>query len=643
MSKHTKTGVWLTLGAGLLIFPLLNWWLPTTISPSLDLVTETTPTDSLTSVDEYGLDRLEELSDEQWLPEVAVSAESSMRVATHVLDTVNWQEWSYYANGMRLLGNPGRLLPLHPGYNVQLLRPTGVPLVTFASNLGREVDFRESTYGPDLPTVSPNCTREEPLVMLVTEAEVAWLQQHTISVQQWYRELPTVLIYFGETLPKTLRQAPVPVLHLPDATATAQALAVQALFGAADLAMQDGEVLAATRLGHAPPEIAQIDRSQLDRIDRYVQRAIRKRAIPGCQVLVAKNGKIVYDKTFGYHTYKKEQAVRPTDVYDLASITKAAGTTLGLMRLYEQGEISFNARLRDYLDVYDRSGLKYLKLKYLLAHHTGLQSNLPIARWLRQPDLFTVEKHEDHLVALGKDVFLKNGVREEVLAEMPRVKIPRRGYFRYSDVNFLLLQQVIEAKSQQSLDDYLTQHFYEPLGLRRLQYRPGLRLPEQEIVPTERDQKWRKQLVHGEVHDESALLLGGVAGHAGLFGNARDVATVFQLLLNGGEYGERTFLNSKTIDRFTRRNGYNYRASGFDRLVGHSKSLRYYGASEATFGHTGFTGTCVWADPENDLVFVFLSNRIHPNKYNTKLQKLGLRERLHKIVYQSLGTFGEEV
>lgn len=640
---NSKTGILLAVGAGLMLGPLLPWWsniVGAFSSPSID---ETRHLDTLAQTDDYGYDRLEELSDEQWLPEVSVSAVGSVRMATHVLDTIGLNEWSFYNNAMRLQSNPGNLLPLHPSYDIQLLRPKAVPLATFTSNLGREVDFRESTFTDQLPSLSLNCVREEPRVILLTVETASLLNEHLDHFRDWSSEAPTVLVYFGSILPPALSAFPSPVLHLPDDSPTAQAIAVQALFGALDLALQGGEVLPASRLGHAPPEVVNINRRELDRIDRYVQRAIRRRAIPGCQVLVAKDGKIVYDKTFGHHTYDKKQAVRPTDLYDLASITKVAGTTLGVMELYDQEEITLNGRVREYLDIYNRSGLKYLRVKHLLAHHTGLQDNLPIARWLRMPDLVQRQRDKDHLTALGKDLYLKNGVTEGVLQEMKKVKLPRRGYFRYSDVNFLLLQQIIEAQSGQQLDQYLVNAFYEPLGLRRLQFRPGLNLPDQEIVPTERDKKWRDQLVHGEVHDESAFLLGGVAGHAGLFGNARDVATVFQMLLNGGSYGEEHFFSSKTVDRFTRRNGYNYRGSGFDRLVGHSKSLRYYGASDQTFGHTGFTGTCVWADPENDLIFVFLSNRIHPNKYNNKLQKLGLRERLHKIVYQSLDSFEEEV
>jgi CubicO group peptidase (beta-lactamase class C family) len=313
------------------------------------------------------------------------------------------------------------------------------------------------------------------------------------------------------------------------------------------------------------------------------------------------------------------------------------------MRLEEQGQLQLEDRLWEVLPDYKHTSLRYLRLRHLLAHHTGLQSNLPIARWLRADDSFQKLASPEYPHSLDQDFYLKAGIREAVLAQLKRLRIPRRLYYRYSDVNFILLQEVLETRSEQELDVYLENYFYEPLGLQRLQFRPGLSLPADEIVPTEYDKRWRKGLVQGEVHDESAALLGGVAGHAGLFSNARDLAAIFQMLLNEGTYGGRTYLEPGTIKRFTARNRYNNRAYGFDRLAAHSGSLRYYGASLSSFGHTGFTGTCVWADPERDLIFIFLSNRTYPNKYNNKLQRLGLRERLHKIVYQSLGKQDEEV
>jgi CubicO group peptidase (beta-lactamase class C family) len=596
-------------------------------------------------VDAYGFDRLETTEGEQWLPAVQVSASAGVEVAVHPLDTVPWRTWQDYTSRMLYAPAGSPVLPFAPGQEIQLWRAESSIFPAFFHQLQGWTPFREQTWSGQWPRWQPDCKSTAGTVVLLDEKVVAEL-----SRQQRLRELPIVLseqvallLYFGSSEPTALWALGLPVLWLPAADETSEAIAAQALFGAMDIPLSDGQLLVASRLGYAPPEAVGIDRQALRRMDRYVSQAIRRKAMPGCQVLVAKNGKIVLEKSYGYHTYRKDQPVENEDLYDLASITKAAATTLGLMRLHEHGQLRLEDRLRELLPDYRKTSLRYLRLRHLLAHHTGLQANLPIARWLRADDSFQVLASTEYPHALDQDFYLKAGIREDVLAELKRVRIPRRLHYRYSDVNFLLLQQVLETSSGQELDAYLRNFFYEPMGLQRLTFRPGLSLPAEEIVPTAYDKRWRKRLVHGEVHDESAALLGGVAGHAGLFSNARDLAAVFQMLLNEGTYGGHTYFEPATVESFTARNGYNNRAFGFDRLAAHSRSLRYYGASLQTFGHTGFTGTCVWADPEEDLLFIFLSNRTYPQKYNTKLQQLGLRERLHRIVYQSLNTAGQGV
>jgi len=633
----------MALSTGIILCAIWGFEVPEFLT---DQVGSAMPVDSLEAFDDYGFDRLsddDEMLRETWLPEVAVEGTAVQVLTTQLLDTISAEEWYHYAQALRLTANPGNLLPLDPDYNLQILRPKGQVFGVLSACLAQQVVFREITWDSTLSVITPNCQREEPVLLLLDEAAYLELPNATNSILALASQQPCVIVFFGAQLPWQLSILPVPVIFLPDASPIAQAMAAQALFGSVAVPLGSGGELAATRLGHAPPEIEGIDRTQLASIDSYVDQAIRRKAIPGCQVWVAKGGRIVYDKTFGYHTYDKVRAVEPQDVYDLASLTKAAATTLGIMKMYDQGQLKLEERLRDYLPTYNRTGLQYLRVQHLLAHQTGLQANLPIAHWLRQQDLFKTQKDENHLTPIGQGLYLKNGVREELLAELKTVSTPRKSFYRYSDVNFILLQQLLEYQTGQPLDHYVNKTIYRPLGLHRLQFLPGLQLPQQEIVPTEMDRKWRRQLVQGEVHDESATLLGGVAGHAGLFSNARDLAVVFQMLLNKGTYGGHTFFAPATVDEFTARNGYNYRAFGFDRLAGHSKSLQKYGASPNTFGHTGFTGTCVWADPDNDLVFIFLSNRIYPDKHNDKLLKLGLRERIQKIIYQSLNTSKEEV
>ncbi len=474
-----------------------------------------------------------------------------------------------------------------------------------------------------------------PLVLLITAED--W-STHQVQYSLLAAQESIVVCYFGDELPLVLQEWGTPVFQFPNAGAIEQALAVEALFGAVAVQMIDGGFLPVVRMGQAPPEAVGIDREKLSDIEGMVERAIRRRAMPGCQVLVVKNQKIVYERAFGHFTYDKEEPVETDDLYDLASITKAAATTLAVMKLADEGHIDPAERLKAYLPDYRRSGTKYLRVRHLLSHHTGLQANMPIRKWLNDRSVFAAEPSEDYPNALSTDMYLRYDASSAFRDEIRRVR-PGRARFRYGDVNFLLLQQVVEQQSGQTMDAYLNEQFYGPLGLQRTTFLPGLQFSTKEIAPTEFDRRWRGGLVHGVVHDEAAMLLGGVAGHAGLFSDARGLAILFQMLINEGQYGGHTYFSAETVRQFIQKNGYNYRAWGFDRFAGHSRALRRYGASNAIFGHTGFTGGCVWADPDNDLVFIFLSNRVHPNDDNDRLQRMGLRERIHRVIYRSLNTY----
>lgn len=645
----TKKSKSIAIGAGLLVLvlPFLPWsgasFNTASVFPLDTEAVDSTMHSSYT--EEYGFDRLEEEQEEniEWSREELIVSS-----AATIFDTLSFTDWLSHAQAVHLVKNPSGLWPLTTQSKVQVLLEDAADKDLFVSQLSRELQLKKQTY-QDLKhkrtffSDDQRCT-DDALIYVVDDALYQTWSQEVETLTKLYELAKTrsvLLLYFGENCPEEFARWPISILQIKHSDALGQSMAAQAVLGSQDV-FQNNEKIEASRLGYASAESVGINPEKLKDIDKWVNRAIRRRAIPGCQVLVAKGGKIVYDKAFGYHTYSKEQEVATDDVYDIASITKAAATTLAVMKLEEQGQLDLKDRIKDYLPDYKRSGVAYLRLRHLLSHHSGLQSNLPIARYLNQKDVFTTSEQTDYSLALDKDFYLKSGVRESLLASLKKVRSPRRGFYRYSDVNFILLQQLIEQQAAMPLDDYLYQNFYHNLGLQNLQFRPGLAINENRIVPTEKDKRWRKKLVQGEVHDESAALLGGVAGHAGLFSNAKDLAVLFQMLLNEGRYADKQYLAPNTIEKFIERNGYNYRAMGFDRLAGHSKNLRYYGASLKTFGHTGFTGTCVWADPDNDLIFIFLSNRVHPYKHNDKLQKMGLRERLHKIVYKSLVKGSEE-
>lgn len=551
---------------------------------------------------------------------------------------------------MTLLNN--RLLPLRAGGSYKVVSLQNQEFPAFMASAARFAELHDVKWvGKAVPGELP-AAAGEPLVFIVKSSDnghdtVSWWP----LCKRLARKFRLLIVHFGPAGSLADVDASVSVLHLPVHNEWAEDLAAQALFGGAEIngqLLQDinalfpagaGDYLPQIRLRYAPPESVGIDRHQLQDLDRIMAEAISRRAVPGAQILIAKKGRIVFEKAYGHHTYAEEQPVLTTDLYDLASLTKAIGTTLAFMQLYDEGQLSLSDRVGRFLGKYNRSPIRSISLHRLLAHQSGLPALLPVRFFTSKKSPLQPEQDARHRFALGRSQFLDAAVRDAFLAKIvqtPVARIPRR---RYSDINFVLLQQVVESVSKRSLDSLLTERFYDPMGLRRLGYRPTFRWLPDEIVPTVIDTKWRGGLVHGIPHDEGVVLLGGVGGHAGLFGQAADVAAIFQLYLNGGHYNGHTFFSPETVERFIRPNGFNTRATGFERLAPIYPDLIAAGASNATFGHTGFTGVCAWADPEHELIFVFLSNRIYPNPNSRNFYKLRLRRRLHKVVYNALDSW----
>ncbi|MEL6356867.1 MAG: serine hydrolase, partial [Bacteroidota bacterium] len=403
----------------------------------------------------------------------------------------------------------------------------------------------------------------------------------------------------------------------------------------AEFPLGSGITMEATNLAYSVPEAEDLDREKLEKVDDHIRRAIRRRATPGAQLLVAKNGKIVYQKSYGHHTYKRKSLVQTSNQYDLASVTKAAATSLAIMKLYENGQIDLAAQVRDYLPQFSNRPVGRYTIEQVLTHQTGVQSDLPIGKLLNRKYV-SEEESDDFPYQIGPDRWLDKDVPAKVYEELKRVNYTKRRVYRYSDVNYVLLQMVVEAIIEQDMNKFLRAEIYDPLGLQRLGFLPLEQFPEEQMIPTVEDEWMRSSLLRGFPQDEGASLLGGVAGHAGLFGNVTDLAALFQMLLNEGELNGVQIFTPETVQLFTAHSEMNYRALGFDRLVGGWPNVIKNGASKATFGHTGYSGTCVWADPDNDLIFVLLTNRIHPNPYNKRFLKMAVRGRVHRDIYRSI-------
>ena len=438
-----------------------------------------------------------------------------------------------------------------------------------------------------------------------------------------------------------------------------------------------GTDLLANKLPVYSPEDFGIDAEKLQAIDTLALLGIREKAFPGCQVVVMKQGHTIYNKVFGNHTYegvqgKPVQPVRPTDVYDLASMTKTTATLLAVMKLYDQGKISLTERISTYLPYLKGTDKQTITVRSLLYHESGLPASISFYREAidkesydgnilsnRRDRLHTVQiaardwvnpnyQYHDSLVSRQQSADYPLQIAEglwlsPLFMEVYRTKIVeatlRSRTYRYSDVNFILLQQIVEQLTGMSLDQYVSREFYEPMGLQRTGYHPLQRIPKDEIVPTSQDKFLRKQLLQGYVHDEAAAFQGGVSGNAGLFSNATEVAKVYQMLLNGGELDGKRYLSESTCQLFTTsKSRISRRGLGFDKpdMVNKAKSPCADDAPATVYGHTGFTGTCVWVDPTNQIVYIFLSNRVHPDSWNPKLGQLNIRPRIQQAIYDAM-------
>ncbi|MCF8298204.1 MAG: serine hydrolase [Saprospiraceae bacterium] len=471
-----------------------------------------------------------------------------------------------------------------------------------------------------------------------------------------------------------------------------------------------GEKTKKVRLKYTIPEDAGLNDSILSQIDSIAKEAIELYAFPGCQVWVAKDGKVIYNKAFGYHTYDKKTKVKTTDLYDIASVTKVAATTIAAMKMYDDKKLNLFSNLEEY---FKNTKINYTRIKpdtiinidtlklreienidtfltkwdtiqlndsmliaydtiyfkvtpklnifkskpyNLLMHKSGLSPSLPILSFLyyrrdtvvdttlplknrKDTVAYLFNKYygrsyikDSITVKIANNFYLKDHWFDSLWVLTKQIRLCSNPVYQYSDINMIMLQQTIDTINQMSIDKYMEKYFYQPLGLQTICYHPLKKFDKSRITPTAIDEYWRQQLIHGYVHDPSAAILGGISGNAGVFTNASDLGVLFEMLRNNGIYGGEKYLNSETVKRFTSTQPGSHRGLGFDK----NSSFMAESASSNTYGHTGFTGTCVWVDPDNNLVYVFLSNRVNPSVKNWKLNTYAIRQRIHQVIYDAM-------
>lgn len=477
------------------------------------------------------------------------------------------------------------------------------------------------------------------------------------ALQSVNESCPLVVVNFGIPQLHRLLDSTFTTIHLFEQHPHTESLAAQVFFGGVAARGQwplyDSIRLVVTptraiRLAFAPPERSEIAPEKLVGIDAIARSGVGQGIIPGCQVLVAKDGRVVFNKAFGHPTFKEgDPGVQLQSVYDIASITKIAATTMAVMRLYEERKITLNDPLERHLTWLRGKPIGDISLRSLLTHQSGLPAGLPLGKYLRMRKsnkrrcdaCFCNKRRGGYTIPMAENLFFNMHCRKELIERIAMLQPAKRPRYRYSDLNFWLLQQVVEAKTAQPLDEYLEETFYKPLGLRHTRFNAIRHFPLEWIIPSTLDKTWRRGLVQGYVHDPSAALLGGISGHAGLFSNVEDLAVIMQLLLDEGRYGGRQWFTPETVRLFTRQINGHSRGLGFDHPSSENRFARARNAPSTIFGHTGFTGTCAWADPENRLIFIFLSNRTFPDDQNRIFLKRNIRGRIHQVAYDALDSY----
>lgn len=464
-----------------------------------------------------------------------------------------------------------------------------------------------------------------------------------------------ILIIYGKDENKLqLTGIHCPVLWMPLDNRFAAAVAAQMVFGGIGVSGKLSRSLGigfpkgagvktlATRLKYTVPEELGINIKSLKEIDAIAQEGIDKKAAPGMVVLAVKNGKVFFRKAYGHHTYDGRVADKITDLFDMASVTKITATTPSVMHLVETGQLNMDSSIGHYIARARKSPMSDIPVREVMLHQAGFVPFINFPK-LITPNDFRRDSSVAFPTKVADDYYIRRGFFKDFMwPTMLYSPILTRGKYVYSDISMYVMQAIIEGLTDTTLDKYAYKHFFAPLGMHSTDYLPRYKFPLNTIVPTEDDTSFRGTLLDGYVHDEGAALKGGVAGHAGLFSTATDLAAYYQMLLNKGTYGGRRYFNAGTVTTFTNNESkVSRRGYGFDR-VDPDKSKGYPSklASPHTFGHTGYTGTCVWVDQDRQLVYIFLSNRVNPTR-SPMLSRLEIRGRIQDVFNKAIDNIGK--
>lgn len=544
------------------------------------------------------------------------------------------------SNPTQLIYNPGSLLPLKKldDYKIAVISALPQKYKAFIDQAQQYADvtsfdfsdyYEQTKYYNTLIVVGASADLRSDLLAMVNQSQA----NHKKVILCEF--LDATKVSSADFAPA--KNAGIATLQASELSEKTQQQLAMSIFGG--MAITEGKYKTQqTRIQFSQGEGSGLNlRKMTTQIDAIAAEAIREKATPGMVVMAVKDGQVIFDKAYGTHTYAQTEATKVNDIFDLASISKIAGTTPVIMNLHDEQKITLDSTIGHYLGQTRTTNKKDISLRTVLLHEAGFTPFIPFYKYLKAGDLQSF-KDDAHQVQVADHAFLKSNYYKEVMwPAMLTSTLKPQGNYVYSDISMYVMKEVAEQVTSTAMEDYVQDLLYRPIGMKTAGYNPLTRFPKSRIVPTENDTSFRKELLQGYVHDQGAAMAGGVAGHAGLFGSANDLAIYGQLLLNRGEYGGMRYFQASTVDLFTSKQGKNSRRGlGFDRFDPDLKS-EYPAklANSSVFGHTGYTGTCIWIDPKNQLIFIFLSNRVHP-QVSPQLSNLGIRSRIFDAIYETI-------
>ena len=572
-----------------------------------------------------------------------------------------WLAAELNAEAITLLKNEDDVLPL------KKLNQTKIAVLSIGSGVTSDFEGTVSKYAKaDFFTItrSSSASKIQQIYRKLNKYDLIICAVHTVRIPE-SQALQTLarqkrLVYAFFTIPyfcksykKSIESAKAVVMGY-EGTPLAQQYAAQVIFGGIGakgklpVSIPDlyyagtGIFTEKVRLGYHEPEAVGLDAERLAEITSIAEEGLKAKAYPGCQLLVAKDGWVVYNRAFGSYEYNREQPVTTESVYDLASASKASGTLLAVMKAYDEKKFKLTDKISAYIPELKDSNKSNITIRELLFHQSGLVPSInfyakAMEKGSFKPDLVATKPAPGYTWKVADGIHLKPSFQDTIIQMIKRSKLgPKR--YRYSCINFILLKMMTEKQLLRPMDDLLESALLGPLGAWHTTYNPLEKMDSLEIVPTEYDKVVRHQLIRGYVHDEAAAFQGGVSGNAGLFSNANDLAKILQLYLNDGTYGGEQLLSPETVRLFTQTKSPTCRRGlGFDKpATGGKASPCGTLAPPSVYGHTGFTGTCFWVDPDHQLIYVFLSNRVYPDRSNNKLSSLNIRTRIQDTIYKAI-------